>query len=436
MYKRYYKPSFLPYNEAAAALVKSLAQELGLPHDKKTEVALASFLAAAKRFNGESFDWWTGNDNQKLKFWSLYDHVSNQSVRKVYNLLKQYGYLGHFTGLTLDEVEAMGVGKPNWVMAQGIQEDLLKKAIFVEANLPPVLVNKKERYDEKLVRRQQNLSAPKLGIKEVKQKFGRDYSAAYRPVKEMNKFWSEHPLFNPINGEYYTSARRIFHNASMKAGGRWYGGWQGFKSNQRHSFTIDEQPIVHVDINACFLSLISALVGVPMNIGKTWDDAYAPVVEQLPHITNARKKVKQVIMELSGTGNAYKLQPGTDEMDEYEFIEIRNSCLQHYPALKTMQPDTEGKWNFTNDISFHEASILTKTLLKLKELGVVAYGVHDCLIVKLGDEVLAADTFRSEFKSYVSSFQKRYNNPRLNLEVALSLEFTASNKVRLRGSVT
>ena len=431
----HFNPSYRPYNNAASSLVKTLAEELGLALNTKHEIILASFLAVAKKANGAKFNWWTGNDNKKLKFWSLYPNVSNDAVRKVYNLLKQHGYIVYCVGFSNEKVEAMGFDKQTWVFAQRLPEDLLNEAIFIEANLPPVLVNKFETYEEKLERKKKYSVAPRLGIKEIKQKFGRDYTLAYRPVIEMNKFYSKHPLYNPINNEFYSSARRVFHNASIKAGGRVYGGWTYFKSHQRHSFTIDEQPVVHVDINACFLCLISGLVGMPMNIGNTWEDAYAPVVEQLPNIANARKKVKQVIVELAVTGNAFKLKPGKDDMDEYEFIIIRNLCLQYYPALKTMELNHKGKWNFTNDISFHESSILMNTFLKLKSLGVVAYGVHDCLIVKLGDEQLAADTFRSEFKSYVSSFQKRYNKPELDLDVALTLEFNNSNKVLLGGGI-
>ncbi len=431
----HFKPSYRPYNNAASSLVKTLAEELGLALNTKHEIILASFLAVAKKANGAKFNWWTGNDNKKLKFWSLYEHVSNESVRRVYQVLVQNGYLVYQLGFNNELAKGMGFKLPTAVYAQRLPEDLLKEAVFIESNLPPVLVNKFETYEEKLERKKEYPVAPKLGIKEVKRKFGRDYTSAYRPVMEMNELYSKHPLYNPINNEYYSSARRVFHNASIKAGGRVYGGWTFFKSHQRHSFTIDERPIVHVDINANFLCLISGLVGMPMNIGNTWEDAYAPVVEQIPNIANARKKVKQVIVELAGTGNAFKSQPGTDKMDEYEFITIRNLCLQYYPALKTMELNHKGKWNFTNDISFHESSILTNTLLKLKSLGVVAYGVHDCLIVKLGDEDVAADTLRSEFKSYVSSFQKRYNKPELNLDVALTLEFNNSNKVLLGGGI-
>ena len=436
----YFKPSYLPQNDAASRLVKTLAEELGLSLNKKNKIILASFIAVAKNANGTKFNWWTGNDNKKLKFWSLYEHVSNASCKKVYQLLMQHGYLLYQIGSTNEQVIGMGFGKPTAVFAQRLPEDLLKEAVFIEANLPPVLVNRFETYEDKLERKKKYPVAPKLGRTEVR-KLGRDYALAYRPVMEMNQFYSKHPLYNPIRNEFYSSARRVFHNESFKAGGRWYGGWTFFKSHQRHSFTIDQQPIVHVDINACFLSLISGLVGIPMNIGDTWRDAYAPVVEQIPEIAEARTKVKQVIMELSGSGNAYKRDPGKDEMDKNEFNIIRNLCLEAYPALETMEPNktklqtTKGTWNFTNEISFHESSILTNTLLKLKSLGVVAYGVHDCLIVKLGDEVLAADTFRSEFKSYVSSFQKQNKKPKLNLDVALSLEFNASKKVRIRGGI-
>ena len=146
----YFKPSYVPYNDAAKDSVKTLAEDLGLPSDIKHQIVLASFLAVAKKAKGKPFDWWTGNDDTKLKFWSLYEHVSNQSIRRVYKLLKEHGYIGYIIGFTPDEVEAMGVGKPNWVTAQRLPEDLLNNAIFIEANLPPVLVNKKETYEEKL----------------------------------------------------------------------------------------------------------------------------------------------------------------------------------------------------------------------------------------------------------------------------------------------
>ena len=86
----YFKPSYLPSNGAANILVRSLAEELGLSLNKKYKIILASYLAIAKKVNGQAFDWGTENENKNLKFWSLFPNVSSRSVSEVYKLLKDY----------------------------------------------------------------------------------------------------------------------------------------------------------------------------------------------------------------------------------------------------------------------------------------------------------------------------------------------------------
>ena len=158
-----------------------------------------------------------------------------------------------------------------------------------------------------------------------------------------------------------------------------------------------------------------------MNVGGVYQDAYQAVVCQIPTITNARKKVKQVIMELTGTGNPSKSKPSPDsKILEEEFTYIRDLCLQAYPALECLD---NKRFNFPNDLSFHESNILTQTLLSLKQQGVVAYPVHDCVIVKQGREDDAVDTFRRVFKEYVN----------VDFDIALSVESNPSNKVRIEG---
>ena len=53
----------------------------------------------------------------------------------------------------------------------------------------------------------------------------------------------------------------------------------------------------------------------------------------------------------------------------------------------------------------------------------VAYPVHDCVIVKQGREDDAVDTFRRVFKEYVKT----------DFDIALSVESNPSNKVRIEG---
>ena len=77
----------------------------------------------------------------------------------------------------------MGFGLPNWVVAKNLPNQTLEEATFIEANLPYVLVNKMEEYEEKQARRNHNRAAPKLGITYVKKKFGRAYSKRLQTSK-------------------------------------------------------------------------------------------------------------------------------------------------------------------------------------------------------------------------------------------------------------
>ena len=399
-----------------------------------TTVFLASFLAVAKKVNGQAFDWWEDNEKKNLKFWSLFPHVNNQSVSEVYKLLKKNGYIGVLVDFKASMLDSAGFEKPNWIKAQRLPKLFMEEAVFVEANLPPVLVNQPEIYEDKIFRENQHFAVPKLVIKKVQQQFGDDYRLACGIVEEMNAYWSQHPLYNPSANEFYASARRIFHNGCMKSGGQWYGGWTNFKSNERCSFTVDGHPVVQVGANAMILCLLSCFTGKPMNIIGPFQDVYQAVLFQIPDVANSRDKVKQVVMELIGSGDPYKDKPSSDSefldnVDEY--IYIRDLCLQAYPALKCLNKE---RFNFINDLSYHEADILTKTLLNLKNVGVIAYPAHDCIIVKLGEEFDAVQTFKKAFKDHVYSFQKLNKLPDLDLDIALNVKFNSSHKIRVEGS--
>ena len=114
-----------------------------------------------------------------------------------------------------------------------------------------------------------------------------------------------------------------------------------------------------------------------------------------------------------------------------EFTHIRDLCLEAYPALKCLDKES---FNFTNSLSYHEANILTQTLLSLKQVGVVAYPLHDCVIVRMGDEFEAVETLKKVFKDYVSLFQKCNKLPELYLDLALTIKFDPSEQVRIQGA--
>ena len=156
----YFKPSYLPSNGAANILVRSIAEELGLSLNKKYEIILASFLAVAKKVNGQAFDWWTGNDNKNLKFWSLFPNVSSRSVSEVYKLLKDYGYIGAIADNKASVIDVSDFEKSNWIKAQRLPKYFMEEAAFIESNLPLVLVNQREIYEDRYVTGNQYFFAP------------------------------------------------------------------------------------------------------------------------------------------------------------------------------------------------------------------------------------------------------------------------------------
>ena len=101
-----------------------------------------------------------------------------------------------------------------------------------------------------------------------------------------------------------------------------------------------------------------------------------------------------------------------------------------YPALNDLNKE---HFNFTDALSFHEANILTNTLLQLKQQGVVAYPIHDCVMVKEKHQSIAVKTFRSEFSKYVATYQSTNNLSYLTIKIAVSVESKTKSKVRMQG---
>ena len=112
------------------------------------------------------------------------------------------------------------------------------------------------------------------------------------------------------------------------------------------------------------------------------------------------------------------------------YLQIQREALEVFPALKQLDAKY---YNATGFLSYHESEILTLTLLRLKELGVPAYGVHDCVVVKQSDKHTAVETYRSVIRHYVVKHQKANNHSLLNIEVSLTIEELGIDKVKLAG---
>ena len=471
-----YKPQYLPYNDDAHALVVALAVELGLTLKSSTgakhKTILASFLYCVQEAGvGAYLDWSGGTTSQDTTGFSFFPATGAPTVRSVRTKLVDASYVTLFDNLpsgigamtNKEAVECMGSGSSAGRLKNIgsfrinskplLADPRLETALFVDAQRPYVMVNKPEEYTDRRERKAANIKAPKLSWDEVyKGKQKRRATAATRAVMEMNAYWAKHPLTLPATNtdraQLFSCATRIFHDGSLISGGRWYGGWTNLKSHKRLHMRLDDEPICEIDLNGSQPTLFSALLGIRMNVGDTWTDVYASVVERLDadeEETLLRKMVKQVIVEMLGSGNCNRTGPASTKPpknpDEPQlffdtdhskrmYLQIQREALEVFPALKQLDAKY---YNATGFLSYHESEILTLTLLRLKKLGVPAYGVHDCVVVKQSDKRTAVDTYRSVIRHYVVKHQKANNHSLFNIEVSLTIEELGMDKVKLAG---
>ena len=481
MNKRF-KPQYLPYNDEAEALVESLAAELQLTLKGKTgakhRTILSSFLYCVQEAGvGAFLDWSGGTTSKDTTGFTFFPATGATTVRAVKAKLVELGYITEFDDLpsvignmaNREAAALMGIsgtsGHIKNIKSYRINEmpmfneSRFTSAQFFDAQRPYVMVNKPEEYTDKRERKAAGSKAPKLSWDEVyKGEQGREASAAARPVKEMNAFWAKHPLVLPAantrKAKLFACATRIFHDGSLISGGRWYGGWTNLESRKRLHLRIDDEPICEIDLNASQPTLFSALLGIRMNVGgDTWTDVYASVVERLnadEDPKRLRMMVKQVLVEMIGSGNHQRRGPadtkapkGKDKLDfkkvhlffdtEHSkklYQDIQAAAVEVFPALKQLN---DGYLNSTGFLSYHEAEILTRTLLKLKAMGVVAYGVHDCVVVKQSDCDAAVKTYRETVRGYVIQHQKQHKHPHLDIEISVTIEQLGLDKVKLPG---
>ena len=78
--------------------------------------------------------------------------------------------------------------------------------------------------------------------------------------------------------------------------------------------------------------------------------------------------------------------------------------------------------NFIAALSFHEATIITRTMLKLKDMGVAAYSMHDGVIVKQSNSDNTVSTLREVYDEYVTTHQVKHRLTKLGISIPLSVE--------------
>lgn len=183
--------------------------------------------------------------------------------------------------------------------------------------------------------------------------------------------------------------RRIFNNGCLDQGGRLYGGfWQGMSESHRlESISINQEPIVSLDFGQCGIHLAYAHVGAAPPQG----DLYL-----IPGLEEMRDGVKKVMSSIFHRVEPMKKLPrGTRGLFDRRLTvqDVLAAVLDHHKPIGPLFESGYGMTGF-----FVESQVLVQSLLRLRDLKVVALPVHDCLLVPLSAAGVAKGVMRSAFK--------------------------------------
>lgn len=446
---QYFRPVWEPFNDAAHRAVSRYLDQLGLPQSpKKVEKygsVVASLLygirkvlhAQQGRVSDEVVETKPvylgaamGNDN-----WTIYPLVGREVATGTINAFVEAGLLKKVEGsgqrhfyetengrrayeavMTMWRVDASFSGDPD-----------LEDARFIETGRPLVLVNRLEKSEDKRRRERFSEARQRLSHANCAKAFGDAFMASEDRTAALCAYWKQHPLVFP-DGNAAASATRVFSDGRMDVGGRLYGRWTNKKSEERFRATIDEEPILSLDISASQPTLLSALLGVKLKIPADgiWYDVYTElthlwhfrVTGELPYqerdqiIKRNRTIAKGVVMELIGTGNVNKAKPSTALVEQTnltheEWDYFKAKLIEVVPAFKELEPrydsggEVVGYINGPAFLMYHESEIMMRTLERLRDdHNVPAYPVHDCLLVKEKDWEVGLTTFSQTISDY------------------------------------
>ena len=165
------------------------------------------------------------------------------------------------------------------------------------------------------------------------------------------------------------------------------------KKSERPNLRIDGEPIVEIDINASYLSILHGISGYPL---PERDDLYdiggvnrtiikAWVSSTIGHQCFHARWPKNAIQEI---GDA-----GVEKPKEMTMTSLQPSVLNHFPMLADWPA---GKLTWA-DLMFIESEIIIGTMLELmRSYRIPCFSVHDGIIVRKKDQQTAMETLESQ----------------------------------------
>lgn len=186
-----------------------------------------------------------------------------------------------------------------------------------------------------------------------------------------------------------TRLYRVFCNGDWGQHGRLYGGfWINLTKRQRsENLVINGNHIVALDYKSTIARILYGLEGIE----PPWDDAYL-----VPGYEDCREGIKKVFSAMAFAskpliklprGSASKLPEGTTVDQVVEAIRLHHRPIAHYFCC-----------GFGLKATYVESQILIKVLEALRDLGIVALPIHDCILVEDQHLVIAKEAMELMFQ--------------------------------------
>lgn len=477
-----FRPIWEPFNESARELTHSYIESLSLPTTSgkppKYEAVVASLLQAIRHVlwkrSSSTYEagkpWFVGASlaNDKLANFPL---AGRDVISRTVKAFQENELLTLVEGSGLREFSETASGKTAYKGIMTMWEPNAKmagdygfhSAKFIETGRPRLLINRAETKTEQKRRKRHNDLRQRIKTSDCRTTFGPRFAAVESRIVSLCNYWRQHPLEFP-DGSAAACAVRVFSDGRMDVGGRLYGRWTNLPKVDRFKLTIDGQPILSLDIAASQPTLLSALLGVPLqNLSeeKRWYDVYLQLPRDLlwhekdkkseaptsleifeENVRRNRSIAKGVVMELIGTGNCNKAHPSSKlredlALDDEEWLLFRDRLTEAIPALCLLEPRYDSSGNLSGYINgpafltYHESEIMILTLERLRDhCDVPAYPVHDCLLVKEKDREVAARVFAQSISDYCAEVSGQ------SVWVALTTELKDGSKRTSPGQFT
>lgn len=358
---------FEPADSATETRVQALRSDLGLYNHKNIISALCGFLIACRTLQARGSDLMAfplgkGHyDTGKTAYLSVRDKLVEAGIMEL--VQESFAQLKRGGGKGTSAVYRVLI----WFELEELRFKQSQPTHSVKVRMPKLGKQVGAVYED---------AGKVLSHKDCEARFPVLYNYYSAKTKDYNAHMAQHPLV--VDGDSFSYVVRMFNNASICLGGRYYGAYSQLPKDVRKTATIDGESVTEVDLTASGLSILLATKGQWYPSGTT--DPY----RLIPWVTDRRSRdfAKVLISSMISLGGIKKR---FTEAMKSEFPEF---CLNHKTTDVYTKPILEVFPVFKTEfdglgLMFKESEWMADVIDTANADGITVFPLHDGAICKI-----------------------------------------------------